>query len=282
MNRAREVGIRKSVGAQRFQIAKQFIGESILLSIIAMVAAIVLAKLFLPVLNSISDNTLDLNIIQSPLLLLILVSTSIFIGGAAGIYPAFFLSVFQPAKVLKGEILGNKKSILRNILVVTQFTIAISLIVGTVLTMQQFQFMRDSNPGFNRDQVLLLPMNQKANENYDILKAALLDMPGVSAITASGQRLGNNIHQNGARAKGDEEERRLSPSHLHVDYDFTSFYGLEIIEGRGFSKEYPTDFRNGYILNESLVAELNWEEPIGKEFGVSWRDTLGTPKWRPG
>lgn len=276
VSRAREVGIRKSVGAHRFQIAKQFIGESVLLAIIALFIALILTRTFLPILNTISGNTLDFNLLQNPVLLLIILLASITIGAMAGIYPAFFLSVFQPVKVLKGEILIARRSTVRNILVVTQFTIAIALMVGTALTLQQFRFMKDSNPGYSREQVLLLPMNQLANENYEILKTEFRDLPGVSAVTASGQRLGNNIHQNSARAKGDHEERKLSPSHLHVDYDFISFYGLEIMAGREFSKEIPTDYLNGYILNESLVNDLNWENPIGNQFGVAWRDTLGT------
>lgn len=171
---------------------------------------------------------------------------------------------------------SGRKATLRNVLVVTQFAIAIALIVGTTLTVQQFRFMRDRNPGFQRDQIVLLQMNGTSNKKYELLKEEFLRNPAVLAVTASGQRLGNNIHQNSARTRGDSAEIRLSPSHLHVARNFIEFYGLEMVAGRAFSEQIPTDKRFAYIVNEALVKDLGWDEPIGKQFGVSWEDTLGT------
>lgn len=276
-SRSKEVGVRKSVGAHRLQLARQFLGESVILAFIALAVAVLLAELALPLLNAISRRALELNLFGNPALLPGMIGFTFLLGLVAGIYPALFLSSFQAVEVLKDKTpASGRKAMLRNVLVVAQFAIAIALIVGTALTVQQFRFMKDRNPGFQRDQIVLLKMNGTSNNKYDLLKEEFLRNPAVLAVTASGQRLGNNIHQNSARTRGDSAEIRLSPSHLHVTRNFIEFYGLEIVAGRAFSDEIPTDKRFAYIVNEALVKDLGWDDPIGKQFGVSWEDTLGT------
>ncbi len=276
-SRSKEVGVRKSIGAHRTQLARQFLGESVLLAFIALAVAVLIAELALPLLNAISRRALELNLFSEPALLPGMIGFTFLLGLVAGIYPALFLSSFQAVEVLKDKMpASGRKATLRNILVVAQFAIAIALIVGTALTVQQFRFMRDRDPGFRRDQIVLLQMNGTSNKKYELLKEEFFRNPAVLAVTASGQRLGNNIHQNSARTKGDSAEIRLSPSHLHVARNFIEFYGLEIVAGRAFSEEIPTDKRFAYIVNEALVKDLGWDEPLGKQFGVSWEDTLGT------
>lgn len=276
-SRSKEVGVRKSIGAHRMQLAQQFLGESVLLAFIALAVALLLTELALPLLNTISRRTLELNLFDGSVLLPGMIGFTFLLGLVAGIYPALFLSAFEAAEVLKDKkAASGRKATLRNVLVVAQFAIAIALIVGTALTVQQFRFMRDRNPGFQRDQIVLLKMNGTSNKKYDLLKEEFLRNPAVLAVTASGQRLGNNIHQNSARTKGDSAEIRLSPSHLHVARNFIEFYGLEIVAGRAFSEEILTDKRFAYIVNEALVKDLGWKDPLGKQFGVSWEDTLGT------
>jgi putative ABC transport system permease protein len=276
-SRSKEVGVRKSIGAYRTQLARQFLGESVLLSFIALIVAVIIAELALPLLNTISRRALELNLFSAPALLPGMLGFTFLLGLVAGIYPALFLSSFQAVEVLKDKSpASGRKATLRNVLVVAQLAIAIALIVGTALTVQQFRFMKDRNPGFQRDQIVLLKMNGTSNRKYELLKEEFLRNPAVRAVTASGQRLGNNIHQNSARTKGDSAEIRLSPSHLHVARNFIEFYGLEMIAGRAFSEEIPTDKRFAYIVNEALVKDLGWDDAIGKQFGVSWEDTLGT------
>lgn len=276
-SRSKEVGVRKSIGAHRMQLAQQFLGESVLLAFIALAVALLLTELALPLLNTISRRTLELNLFNDPILLPSIAGFTFLLGLVAGLYPALFLSAFEAAEVLKDKkAASGRKATLRNVLVVAQFAIAIALIVGTALTVQQFRLMRDRNPGFQRDQIVLLKMNGTSNKKYDLLKEEFLRNPAVLAVTASGQRLGNNIHQNSARTKGDSAEIRLSPSHLHVARNFIEFYGLEIVAGRAFSEEVLTDKRFAYIVNEALVKDLGWQDPLGKQFGVSWEDTLGT------
>ncbi len=276
-SRSKEVGVRKSIGAYRTQLARQFLGESVILAFIALIVAVLLCELALPLLNAISRRTLELNLFGDLTLLSGIIGFTFLLGLVAGIYPALFLSSFQAVEVLKDKMpASSRKTRLRNVLVVAQFAIAIALIVGTALTVQQFRFMKDRNPGFQRDQIVLLQMNRTSNQKYELLKEEFLRNPAVLGVTASGQRLGNNIHQNSARTRGDSAEISLSPSHLHVALNFIEFYGLEMVAGRAFSEKIPTDKRFAYVVNEALVKDLGWKEPLGKQFGVSWEDTLGT------
>ncbi|MCG8604873.1 ABC transporter permease, partial [bacterium] len=276
-SRAKEVGIRKSVGAFRMQVAKQFMGESVILSFLSLVMALLLVYLFLPSLNTISQRSLELNMLRAPTFLLGLFLFTVCVGVLAGVYPALFLSSFQPATVLKGYGTDDgRKNRLRNVLVVAQFTISIALIVGTAVAANQLNFMRSRNIGINKKQVLLVPMRNLANQKYDLLKQKFLELAGVKGVTASGQRLGNNLHQWGIRAASGDTVRQLSPSNVSVDYNYMSFYGLDLLQGREFSEEFSTDERWAYIVNESFVKELGWQSPLGKEIGLSGRDSLGS------
>jgi putative ABC transport system permease protein len=153
------------------QVAKQFMGESVILSSLSLVMALLLVYFCLPSLNSMSQRTLDLDLLRGPFFVLGLLLFTASVGMLAGVYPALFLSSFQPATVLKGQGSDDgRKNNLRSVLVVAQFTISIALIVGTAVAANQLNFMRTQNMGFNKDQVLLLPMRTTANEKYDLLK----------------------------------------------------------------------------------------------------------------
>lgn len=278
--RSKEVGIRKSVGAERGQIIVQFLGESVVLTFIALMLALLIALAFIPYLNAMAERTLSITTIfenRVPLLTFIIVT--LLVGIVSGFYPAFFISSFQPAKVLKGRLEGlGRKSVLRNALVVTQFAIAIGLIVGTVLALQQLNYMKNKDIGFNKDQVMLVDMSREANEKFELLRTELLERPHIKGVTASSQRLGNNLHQTGGKVKADTTLRNLSVSQVNVDYDFLEVYGIQLIEGRNFSRDFSTDAGFAFIINESLVKELGLENPIGAQFGFGWydNDTLGT------
>jgi putative ABC transport system permease protein len=181
--------------------------------------------------------------------------------------------------VLKGKVesvTGRKRFTLRSTLVVVQFALSIALIVGTMLTLRQLDFMRSKNIGFDKEQVILVPLNQTANEKYNVFKTELLKAASISNVTGSYQRLGNNIHQMGLRAEGDNEIRQLAISHLSVDFNFLSFYGIELIEGREFSKDFPTDSGQAFVVNEALAREMGWDEPVGKRMAFGSNDSMGT------
>ena len=279
--RAREVGIRKTIGAERYQLAGQFLGESVLLSLIALIIAIVIVKLSLSAINDLSQRQLELPLADLSLMLSI-VGATIIVGIFAGLYPAGYLSSFNPVRVLKGSPqTGRSKSTLRNTLVVGQFTGAILLIIGTVFAMRQLRYMQTKDPGFNRDQVMILPLNRVTSGKYETLKQELLTNTLVSGVTASQQRLGNNLHQSGMVFHGDGPARQLTSSQVVVDPDYLTLYKIPLIAGRNFTND-PIDNAKAYIVNETMAKELlkdnpkaSYETLIGKHYGFNGMDSAG-------
>jgi putative ABC transport system permease protein len=277
--RAKEVGVRKTVGAQRYELAQQFIGESVMLALLALLLALFLAAVSIPLVEVLTDRDLSPGFFLAPQVGLLIVGTTLLMGVLSGLYPALFISSFKPVRVLKQQAFSThsgRRFSLRNGLVVLQFTIAIAMIVGTVLTLQQLRYLQSRDPGFDRDQIVVLPLNRTANEKYDVLRAELLQHPHIQGVTASGQRLGNNIHQNGVRAEGADGMREFVSSHLNVDYDFLSLYDLRLKAGRTFSRARGTDQSHAFVVNEAMVREMGWDDPVGKGFALGWQDSTGT------
>jgi len=282
-SRAKEVGIRKSVGAFRLQVAGQFIGESILVSLFALVVALGIIYLSLPFLRNLTERDLQLPLSSQPIMFLFLIGLAIAVGFLSGLYPAAFLSGFNPSRVLKGliENVGGRPT-MRNTLVIGQFSAAIILIIGTLLATQQLIFMQRQPTGFNREQVVIIPLSRIANQKYDALKQELLKNTAITGVTGSGQRLGNNFHQSNARFKSDSGMRELTTSQVLVDFNYLAFYNIQLLEGRNFS-EGRGDNGRGYIINESMAKELLKDKPgtplrslIGKNYAMGWEDSLGT------
>lgn len=279
--RAKEVGIRKTIGAERIQLAGQFLAESVLLSMIALVIAIVIVKLSLPAISDLSQRELDLPLSNIGLLLSIIGATVI-VGLFAGLYPAGYLSSFQPIRVLKGSVqTGKGKSTLRNFLVVGQFTGAVLLIIGTVFAVRQLKFMQTKDPGFNREQVMIVPLNRVTSGKYAALKQELLTSTLISSVSASQQRLGNNLHQTGMRFHGKGPVRELTSSQVIVDPDYLTLYKIPIIAGRNFTNDVSDNAR-AYIVNESMAKELLKDDPkasyeslIGRNYGFGGMDSAG-------
>ncbi|MBC7828467.1 MAG: ABC transporter permease [Chitinophagaceae bacterium] len=282
--RAKEVGIRKSIGAERSQLAFQFIGESVLISLLALIMAVIFVKLSLPYVSQLSQRTLNFPLSGDPTLMLIVLIGTIMTGIIAGVYPAIYLSSFQPTKVLKGSPeTGNNRGIFRNILVVGQFTSAVFLMIATVFAIRQLHFMQTRDPGFNREQVMTIRLDSKSSRKYDALKEEFLKNVSVTGVTASNQRLGNNLHQSGVKYVGDGPERQLTSSQILVDEDYVNLYNIRLAAGKSFSKDLERTPGGNVIINESLAKELLKDNPgsplqtlIGKRFGFSWIDTLGT------
>lgn len=283
--RAKEVGVRKSIGAHRWQLSLQFIGESVLLCFMALILALGLVKLALPWVADLSKRELDLSVFTNGRLLLSALTGTLVVGILAGLYPAAYLSSFQAVKVLKGTMQsGRGRSLFRNVLVVGQFASAIFLIIGTLFAVRQLTFMQKRDPGFNKDQVLTVSLNFNTNPKFDLLKKALLAHSQITGVTASGQRLGNNLHQTGiVFHPGNGPAREMATSQVIVDPDYLSVYKIPLVAGRNFSPDYGTDNAKAYIINESLAKELLKDNPkasvetlVGKQFGFGGMDSTGS------
>ncbi|MCB0838252.1 MAG: ABC transporter permease [Bacteroidetes bacterium] len=276
-SRAREVGVRKTIGANKAQIAGQFIGESVLFSVFAAFLAVLIAELCLPYLNNLIERDIQLDLISNWPLLLTILGIAGLVGIAAGLYPAFFISSFDPVKALKGEILlGRHRVSVQDFLVVVQFAISTGMVIGTTLVLQQLDFIQNKDLGLNKDQVMLLPMDRHVNENYEVFRQEIMQLAGVKDVTASSQRLGNNLHQWGLTVKADTAEISMAPSQVSVDFNFVSFYNIKLLEGREFSKEFASDQGSAFIINQSMAKKMGWDQPIGKGMKLSGNEEMGS------
>jgi putative ABC transport system permease protein len=278
-NRWKEIGVRKTIGARKLQLFGQFIFESVMMAGLSLAVALVLVALFIPFINNQIGRTLSiLPLFQNGWQLMALLVGTLSLGILAGIYPSFYMTSFDLSKVLKG---GNKvegKSVLRSTLVVVQFGLAIAMMVSTLIVIQQLTFMKESDIGFDKDQMLLVNMNNEANEKFETIKKELQNHSMIRGVTASGQRLGSNFHQGGFKVKADTVVLAITPSNVNVDYDYLNVYGIELKEGRGFSKDNLTDNGLAFVINESFAEELRLKETIGTKAGHDWyhNDSLGT------
>lgn len=276
-HRGKEIGVRKTVGAKKVQLFSQFIFESVLLASVALVLAVLLNVALLPLLNTLIGRQLSLfTIFQHGEQVVFVILGTLALGLLAGIYPSFYMTSFSLSRIIKG---GNEgKSVFRSGLVVVQFGLALAMIVSTLIVMQQLTFMQSKDIGFNKDQIMLVDMNRDANEKFEMLRTELKRSPHVLGVTASGQRLGNNFHQWGFKVKADTGVVNITPSNVNVDYEYLTVYGMELKEGRNFSKDIATDNGMAFIINESLANELGLKETIGTRVGHGWyhNDSLGT------
>ncbi len=279
--RAKEVGVRKSIGAGRIQLAMQFLGETVLLSLIALVFACVLVTLAIPFINSLSQRDISLPLHDNKMLIGVAFISTVLVGIISGIYPALFLSSFQPVKVLKGALTsaGGNKVPLRNILVVGQFTSAVILMIATVLVIRQLKFMQKKDPGFNRDQIVNVPLGLIPQNKYDLFKQELLSNSIIQGVTASQDILGSHLDQTGISFKlGDSPLRQLTSTLLVVDNNYLDLYKIKLLTGKNFSTDASAVWKQ-YIINEALAKELlkdhkgkNMESLLGQRFGF---DSLG-------
>src|SRR6478609_406929 len=278
-HRWKEIGVRKTVGAKKTQLFSQFIFESTLLAIIALLAAMLLDLLFVPLLNDLIGRQLSMtSLFAYPVEVLMMFIVTLGLGLLTGIYPSFYMTSFNLARMMKGGGRVEGKSLFRSSLVVVQFGLALAMIVSTLIVLQQLYFMKNKDIGFNTDQIMLIDMNKEANDKFEMLKTELLRNPNVIGVTASGQRLGNNFHQWGFKVKADTGVMQITPSNVNVEYDYLKVYGIKLKEGRDFSKTNLSDNGKGFIINESFAKELGLKETVGTPAGHDWyhNDSLGT------
>ncbi|MEJ2637420.1 MAG: ABC transporter permease, partial [Calditrichia bacterium] len=242
-NRAKEVGMRKVIGASRKDIVKQFFGESVFMSLIALGFAIVLVELLLPVFNHLSNKELAVDYLGNSGMLLGLIGIALLTGLVAGSYPALFLSSFQPVKVLKGSLRsGAKSSLFRKVLVITQFSLSIILIIATTVVYSQINYMSKKNLGFDKEQLVYIHLNRAAREKCEPLKNELLKNPNVVNVTVASHLLTDVTHAfDHVSWEGKNPDENVTMNGISVDYDFIKTLGMQLAAGRDFSEEHTTD-----------------------------------------
>ena len=264
--RAREVGVRKVVGAGRRQLIGQFLGESVFLSLCALVLAVSLIELSRPALTGIISN-LDINsFFNSWIFAAVSASVALAVGILAGAYPAFFISAFKPTAIIRG-VSGSgapKGLLLRRSLVVAQFTASVILVVCTLLVSQQLHYMQDRNLGFDKDLVVVMGLNYNMRNKGETIRQELLQNTNIKGVATSNSIFGSFISETSFTYEGDVSEKGWNVPYMIVDYDFLSLYGLELAQGRDFSRQHTTDLDQACIINEALARQIGWESPLGK------------------
>ena len=281
VTRAREVGMRKVLGANRGGLIRQFLFESILYSLVAMVLARALVEICLPILNSITGQALVSDVLQRPLAIGGTLGLVLLIGLMAGSYPALFLSAFRPVRVLKGDTHSSGGGFrLRRSLAVVQFALSISLIIGTLVTHSQLSFWKTQDLGFDQDQVVVLSdLNNLDNIPLSTLKQELAALPEVIEVSASNAAPGLGGMMSTFLGEGFAEDEAQFMRLLDVDENFVPTLGLEIVAGRNFSSEFATDSADAAIINETAAALLGWDDPVGKIIKRRLPSPGGPPQW---
>ena len=275
-NRAKEVGLRKVVGAQRLQLIGQFLGESLLVALLSLGLALVIARFAIPLLSDLTGIPLSFDAFLNPVVLFSLIGGAIIVGLAAGLYPAFVLSAFRPAVTLKGALSSGSRGLaLRTVLVVVQFAISVVLIIGTLTMYKQFNFMKNQYLGFEKEQKLILPLRGGINiqENYETTKDMFSKRSSIAGVTVSSSVPGRAVSNFNIKLVGEEDDKSQSMFHLHFDHDFIPDYGIEMAAGRAFQKGMSTDIRGAFLINEAAVKAFGWsspEEALGKRLQTGW------------
>jgi putative ABC transport system permease protein len=262
--RAKEIGIRKVIGAQRKEIIRQFLSESILITWMALILAAGLTALLLPLVNKLSNQALSITSLLHFPILLSVIALPFIIGLISGLYPALFMSSFVPVKVLKGMLKVRSGNIsFRKVLVVIQFSISIILIVATTVVYQQLRYIQNKALGFNKDHIVTMGYVGSLTKQYDAFKADLLKNTAIKAIGRSSRIPSGRLldEQNASILEGGSlQPIKVDLKYITTDYGFVSVYGMQMAAGRNFSKDFSTD-TNNYVINEAAVMALGWKTP---------------------
>ena len=266
-NRAQEVGMRKVLGAGRGQIIRQLLGESIFFSLISLIVALLLVELVLPFFRAVSGVDLSIHYAKNPWIILGLIGLALLTGLGAGSYPAFFLSAFQPVRVLKGVFkTGPGSSRFRSVLVIAQFAISIALVVGTFVVSSQLHFMKNKRLGFEKEQVVVIPISDESTlESLEPLKEELKSRRGILGVAASSHVPGQTTYFNPFIPEGFTLDQMQYMGELYIDHDFIPTMGIEMIAGRNFSQDFRTDQNQAVIINETAAKKFGWDDPVGKK-----------------
>jgi len=269
-NRNREVGMRKVLGAHRWQLVFQFIGESLLISIIALAIALVFTQLLLPIFNELSGKDLSIDLLDIRFILTAVI-IAILVGLFSGSYPAFFLSSYTPDAVFRGKSRkGPAGSFLRKVLVIAQFTISAIFIVGTLIVNRQMNYIQMKDLGFEKERKIVLPFGDpRARQIYLTFKQELSKIPEVFSSAGAITVPGGLINVGAIEPEGRPEGENVLIDQIFIDHDFISTLGIKLTDGRDFSVDYPADTLTAFIINESAVRHFEWDdEPLGKRINI--------------
>ncbi|MEM8966117.1 MAG: ABC transporter permease [Bacteroidota bacterium] len=265
--RAKEVGVRKTMGSEKSQLVRQFLTESVTLTFIALLVSLMLVIVLLPTFNQLAGKNLSIAYLWQPQILLVFLGIALLVGFVGGSYPAFYLSHFNPALVLKGSITrGTKNIVLRKTLVVVQFTVSIAMLICTWVVYDQLQYLRHKDLGFNRDQVLSVAMSDSTiRAQYPVLHNQLKQTPNVLNIATSSAKPGDDPFYSIMNVDSPEGKVNRGIDYYFADYNFVKTLEITITEGRNFSRDYTTDTAAA-LVNQAMVAHMQWDNPIGQKF----------------
>ena len=274
--RAREVGIRQVVGANRIQLIKQFMGESVFYAFIALIIGLAIVHLLLPLLSQLAGKPLSMD--YSISMILVLIGLTLFTGLLAGIYPAFILSSFQAISALKGVFKSRGgRALFRRVLVVTQFSLSIFLIIGTLFVFRQMDFMMNRELGYNKENIVCVPMRGQLYRNYQVFKTRLLENPSIISMAQANTTPDikqSSIADYDITWDGREEGDNFPGINIMgVDADYLKTLKMEMAEGRFFSEQIQTDSTDSWVINEAAAEAMGLKSPLG--IGVYWSEYKG-------
>jgi putative ABC transport system permease protein len=274
--RAMEVGLRKVMGAQRGGLIGQFLTESILITLIALILSVLVMMAVVPAINTIVGTNLAIEALLDTNVILAVIGIVFMTGFIGGSYPAFFLSSFQPAAVLKGGGSKSGSKILRKVLVTIQFAISIFMLIGTMVIYSQMQFVRNKDLGFDKEQMMQINFRSRADVvKWNVLKNELVQNANISGTASSSSTPGNGYGKlifSIETEEGPMDQRGID--NYRVDYDFFPTLGIEVVEGRNFSLDYASDSSQAVMVNEAMVRRMNWTNPIGKKVNLTGNDSI--------
>lgn len=263
-NRAKEVGIRKVLGAFRKQLIQQFIGESVFITFCSFFIALIIIETVLPYYDNFIGRKIEINFFNNLMVFGGLVILTLIVGVISGSYPAFFLSKFNPANVLKGTLnIGSKSSGMRKTLVIVQFTLSIFLLAGTFLVNKQLHFMETKNLGFNKNKLLVLQVHESTEAKKKSFETELLKDPDIAAITNTSSIPGRILDKNAIRPEGYADNQFTAEFDYRVGFNFINVLGIKMAEGRNFNEGIASD-SNTVVINQAAVESFGWKNPVGK------------------
>ena len=269
MKRAREVGLRQTIGARRLQVAVQFIFESVMMALLGLLLGLALIQLFLPIFAELVDRPLQIDW-RHPFLVPGLMGLVLVVGLVSGSYPALYMSRLQPVQTLKGHYTSRQGSALQRSLIVLQYTASIALIVGSIVISRQLHYIQSQDVGYIREHVVSIPYRgEELRDNMAVIQAEMRRLPDVMGVTVLSDLPTNISSSQGVDEwEGRQEGEEVTTYMAYVGYDFFDVFGVDVVAGRPFSAEFSSDSTQAYMLNETAVRAFGWtpEEAIGKQF----------------